>query len=246
MKHPFWVTAFLDNAQATHHESVGFWQDVTGYALSAPRGDDGEFATLVPPTGDPFLKVQRRHRGRNRVHLDLHVADPHIAAEAAVVAGATQILASPHGYVVLASPAGLVFCFVDHAASARPGATERADGSLARVRQVAIDVPAASYEREWGFWHAITGWKERASTINEDFRFLLAPLDQPLDLLLQRLGTDDQGEVRAHLDWGTTDRAAETELHLAHGSRVLAQHSHWTVLVDPTGRTYCLTDGDPR
>lgn len=239
---PSWVSAFLDSAPEHHQEGVGFWQAATGYAVSAPRGDTGEFATLVPPAGDDFLRVQRLQHGPDRVHLDLHVADPRAAADAAVVAGAVELV--DRGYVVLASPGGLVFCFVDHPASRHPGATTHPDGSASRVRQVAIDVPRSSYDVEWGFWSALTGWEQRPSTVTEDFRFLLAPPGQPLGLLVQRLGEDD-GPVRAHLDWGTTDRAAETERHLTLGARVLAVHSHWTVLSDPVGRTYCLTDGDP-
>ena len=117
-------------------------------------------------------------------------------------------------------------------------------GSAARVRQVAIDVPRASYDGELAFWHALTGWEEHASSVSVDFRFLVPPAGQPLQLLLQRLG-EETGPVRVHLDWGTTDRAAETERHLALGARVLAVHSHWTVLADPVGRVYCLTDGPP-
>ncbi len=239
---PFWVSAFLDSAPEHHQVGVGFWQAATGYAVSAPRGDGAEFASLVPPDGEEFLKVQRLHHGPDRVHLDLHVADPRAAADTAVRAGAVEIV--DRGYVVLASPGGLVFCYVDHPASRRPSATPHPDGSAARVRQVAIDVPRSSYDAEWAFWAALTGWEQRASSVTEDFRFLLPPADQPLGLLVQRLGEED-GDVRAHLDWGTTDRAAETERHLALGARVLAVHPHWTVLTDPVGRVYCLTDGDP-
>jgi hypothetical protein len=113
------------------------------------------------------------------------------------------------------------------------------------VRQVAIDVPRASYDRELGFWTAVTGVSPRRSVIAEEFHVLDAPTGQPLGLLVQRLGADDTGEVRAHLDWGTTDRAAETERHLGLGARVLAQHRRWTVLTDPNGRAYCLTDVQP-
>ncbi|WP_308220324.1 VOC family protein [Pimelobacter simplex] len=247
---PFWVTAFLDNAAAHHHESVGFWQDVTGYAISAPRGDDGEFATLLPPNGDAYLRVQRRHQGGDRIHLDLHVPDPQAAARSAVAAGATLVV--DRGYVVMASPGGFVFCFVPSPASVRPRATEHGRGSASRVRQVALDVPPAAYRTELGFWTALTGWAQRASSVSDDFRFLVPPADhdqnrdQPLRLLLQRLGeADASGAVRAHLDWGTTDRAAETERHLGLGAHVLAVHPHWTVLRDPVGRVYCLTDGDP-
>ena len=240
---PSWVTAFLDSAPAHHQAGVGFWQAATGYAVSPPRGDHEEFATLLPPDGDAFVRVQRLHAGDDRIHLDLHVADPRAAADAAVVAGAVEVV-DRHGYVVMASPAGLVFCFVDHPAAQVPRPTTHPDGSAARIRQVAIDVPRASYEREWGFWHALTGWEERASTITEDFRFLLPPAGQPLGLQLQRLGEDDC-PARAHLDWGTTDRSAEAERHLALGARVRAVHRHWTVLEDPVGRVYCLTDGNP-
>ncbi len=240
---PFWVTAFLDNSAEHHHESVGFWQEATGYAVSAPRGPHGEFATLVPPDGDAFLKVQRRSAGADRIHLDLHVRDPLAAADAARVAGATIV--ADRGYVVMASPAGLVFCFVQHPAARPPAPTVHGSGSAARVRQVAIDVPAPSYDRELAFWAAITRWTPRRSVVAEEFHVLDAPAGQPMGLLLQRLGDDDPGEVRAHLDWGTTDRAAETERHLALGARVLAQHGHWTGLADPVGRVYCLTDAPP-
>ncbi len=240
---PSWVTAFLDSAPDHHQHGVGFWQAATGYALSAPRGEHEEFATLVPPDGDAYLRVQRLHRGPDRIHLDLHVADPRQAADAAVVAGAVEMV-DRGDYVVMASPGGLVFCYVDGPASQRLSPTVHAGGSAARVRQVAIDVPRTSYDVELAFWHAITGWEEHASSVSPDFRFLVGPAGQPLQLLLQRLG-EETGAASAHLDWGTTDRAAETERHLGLGARVLAVHSHWTVLADPVGRTYCLTDGPP-
>lgn len=239
---PTWVTAFLDFAAEHHQRGVGFWQAATGAALSAPRGADEEFATLLPAAGDAFLKVQRLHAGSDRVHLDLHVPDPRAAADAAAIAGAVELV--DRGYVVMASPGGLVLCFVDHPAARPPSPTTHADGSASRVVQVAIDVPRASYDAELAFWHALTRWSERASAVSPDFRFLVPPAGQPLRLLLQRLGETD-GPARAHLDWGATDRAAETERHLALGARVLAVHDHWTVLVDPVGRAYCLTDQSP-
>lgn len=239
---PFWLTAFLDSAPEHHLAGAAFWQAATGYALSPPRGDSEEFASLLPPDGDAFLRVQRLRHGADRVHLDLHVPDVRAAADAAAVAGAVELV--DRGHVVMASPAGLVLCFVDSPAAVRPAPTVHPGGSTARVRQVAIDVPQASYDAELAFWAALTRWRQRASTVTEAFRFLVQPEGQPLGLLLQRLD-EPEGDARAHLDWGTTDRAAETERHLALGARVLAVHEHWTVLVDPVGRVYCLTDGDP-
>ncbi|GAA3656770.1 hypothetical protein GCM10022237_16070 [Nocardioides ginsengisoli] len=238
------MTAFLDSAGAHHHESVGFWQEATGYAVSAPRGDDGEFATLVPPDGDAFLRVQRLHQGHDRIHLDLHVTDPRAAVAGVLAAGGTFVV--DRGHVVMASPGGFVFCLVPEAGESRvPAALDHGHGGRSRVYQVAIDVPRASYERELGFWHAITGWDQRSSSVTDDFRFLVPPSGQPLRLLLQRLGAGDDGGVRARLDWATSDRAAETERHLAIGAHVLAVLPHWTVMRDPTGRVYCLTDARP-
>lgn len=239
---PFWLTAFLDSSPDHHLAGVGFWPSATGYALSPPRGDNEEFATLLPPDGDAFLRVQRLHHGADRVHLDLHVPDARAAADAAVVAGAVELV--DRGHVVLASPGGLVFCFVASPAALEPAPTVHPDGTAARVRQVAIDVPRASYDAELTFWTALTRWPQRRSTVTEDFRFLGQPEGQPLGLLLQRLDEPD-GPARAHLDWGCSDRAAETERHLALGARVLAVHEHWTVMLDPVGRVYCLTSEGP-
>jgi hypothetical protein len=65
---PFWISAFLDFAPASYAEGVGFWAALTGYGVSDPRGDDGEFATLLPPDGDDFLRVQRLGNGPDRIH----------------------------------------------------------------------------------------------------------------------------------------------------------------------------------
>ena len=117
---PFWVSAFLDFAPDAFEPGVAFWQGVTGYALSERRGVDGAFATLVPPDGDDYLRVQRLEDGDGRVHLDLHVENPTIAAEAAIELGAHVLMRHEQGYVVLRSPGGFVFCFVRHHASRRP------------------------------------------------------------------------------------------------------------------------------
>ena len=72
---PFWITAFVDLAPEGHAEGLAFWRDVTGWEASPRRGDDGEFVTLVPPSGGDHLRVQRLTAGPSRVHLDLHVDD---------------------------------------------------------------------------------------------------------------------------------------------------------------------------
>ncbi|WP_102142392.1 VOC family protein [Mycobacterium hubeiense] len=239
---PDWVTAFLDFAPEHYGEGMRIWSSATGYGISPRRCDNGEFATLVPADGDAFLKVQRLDEGADRIHLDLHVAHPRTAADRAIELGATEL--ADRGYVVLRSPGGFTFCFVAHPAATRPRPSTWPSGHSSLVDQVCLDIPGPSYDAECTFWAALTEWETRASAVSTDFRSLARPEGHPLRLLLQRLG-DSAGDVGAHFDWATTDRAAETQRHVALGARVLDVQPVWTVLADPCGRRYCLTDRDP-
>ncbi len=238
---PFWTSAFLDLAPDAHDAGLSFWRDVTGWAVSPVRGEAAEFVTLVPPEGEDHLRVQRLVSGRSRLHLDLHVPDPRAAADRAVGLGAREL--ADLGHVVLRSPGGLPFCLVTHPASVPAPATEWPGGHRSVVDQVCLDVPAELFDRELEFWRTVTG-RELSATTGGEFRRLLPPADQALQLLLQRLG-EPLGEVRAHLDLATTDRGAETERHVALGATVVDERSGWTVLTDPTGAAYCVTDRVP-
>ncbi|GAA4711384.1 VOC family protein [Nocardioides conyzicola] len=240
---PYWVSAFLDFGSGDFERGVAFWRDVTGYAVSDPRGETGQFATLVPPDGDDYLRVQHLDDGPGRVHLDLHVADPTIAAEAAVELGGHVLVRHEQGYVVLRSPGGLVFCFVSHPAARRPAA-QTWPGGRSQVDQVCLDVPPSAYDVEVAFWQGLTGWDLTA--VNEqEFERLQPPDDQPLRWLVQRLD-DDGSEVGAHLDLSADDRDAEVARHVALGATEVARHEWWTVLTDPVGITYCVTRRAPR
>jgi hypothetical protein len=239
---PAWITAFLDFAPDGLDEGAAFWSALTGYDVSPPRGDQAEFATLVPRDGDAFLRVQRLADGGDRIHLDLHVPDPRAAADGAVGIGATEL--ADLGYVVLRSPGGFPFCFVPHPGATRPQPTTWPGGHSSLLDQVCLDIPASSYDRESRFWHELTGWEERTSAVSDDFHALLRPPGLPFRLLLQRLH-DPTGDVRAHFDWATTDRDAEVARHLALGATVAGRFTHWTVLTDPRGRAYCITDRNP-
>lgn len=238
----FWMSAFLDLAPRDYERGVVFWASVTGYRVSSPRGEDDEFATLVPPRGDDFLRVQRLGDGPSRLHLDLHVDDPRVAADRAVALGATEV--ADHGYVVLSSPGGMTFCFVHHVSRTRPAPAVWSGGHRSVVDQVCLDLPGDVHDDEVAFWQALTGWELVASPVAPEFSSLRRPEGLPFRLLLQRLG-EPGGPVRAHLDLATDDRAAETARHLALGARVRDTRSHWTVLVDPAGSAYCITDRDP-
>ena len=70
-----WMWLFLDTPRADAARSWAFWSEVTGWPLSATRGDHDEFATLLPPRGDAWLKVQAVADGPGGIHLDLDVAE---------------------------------------------------------------------------------------------------------------------------------------------------------------------------
>lgn len=240
----FWMTAFLDLEAARHEAGVAFWQAVTGFEVSAPRGENGEFATLLPPSGDDHLGVQRLGEGPSRIHLDVHVEDPDAAAAEAEAHGATVAARPDPDYVVMRSPGGFTFCFVDHPGSAPAPPAQWEHGLRSAVDQVCLDIPASAYDTEVAFWQWLTGWELRVSRDHDEFRRLIRPPGQPLQILLQRLGEED-GPVRAHLDLASSDRDAETSRHVALGAVVQGVFGGWTVLTDPAGTTYCITDRDP-
>lgn len=242
---PTWITAFLDLPPASYDESVAFWAAVAGAAVSPPRGEHGEFATLLPPAGDPHLRVQRVGEGGPGLHLDLHVADPAAAAVVASGLGAT-VTGRPdgtEGCVALRSPGGLAFCLVAERLRVPAAPETWPGGHRSLVDQVCLDLPRDRHHAEVGFWRDLTGWQVVPGRLPE-FSRLDVPTTQPLRLLLQRLD-DLDGGVRAHLDLATDDRAAETRRHLALGARLVAEHDFWTVLADPAGAAYCLTDRAP-
>lgn len=237
MSTPFWISAFLDFEADGFEDGVAFWQGVTGFSLSPRRGEDEEFATLVPPAGDDYLRVQRLADGPGRIHLDLHVDDPDAAADAAVGRGAA-VLARNHGYVVLRSPGGLVFCFVSHPAGERPPAAAWS-GGRSQVDQVCLDIPPRLHDSETEFWVQTTGWDLRPED-SPEFSRIQPPESFPLQLLVQRLD-DDAEAVTAHLDLASDDRDAEVARHVALGATEIRRHHWWTVLTDPAGTTYCIT-----
>lgn len=242
-----WLTAFLDLPADRFDAGVSFWRQATDAELSPFRGDQDQFATLLPPAGDPYLKVQRLDLDEPRIHLDLHLdATPgSIAQGAEEAAGLGAEVESVGGHAVLRSPAGLVFCLVDHqAGTTRPEpVTEPAPH---RVDQVCLDVPANAFEAEVRFWSELTGWATRPSALDE-FVALEQPAALPLRLLLQRLGPEDPGPTaRAHLDLACgLEREAVARHHVGLGARTGSPGVLWHTMIDPAGMTYCVTGRDP-
>lgn len=244
-----WVTIFLDFPAATFEPGVAFWREVTGCGLSPFRGADREFATLLPTTGEAYLRVQRVQAGGG-CHLDLHV-DTALeslddAAARAVRLGAV-VRHAEDGLVVADSPGGFTFCLVHWEGEATvPSPVYLGEAGASRADQLCLDIPPADFDRECAFWAALTGWEVRAGS-RPEFTALVRPEGIPVRLLLQRrdrAAPDDR--VTGHADFACADRHRLAALHKATGARILAEFPFWTLLADPAGRHYCLTERDPR
>ena len=239
---PFWISAFLDFAPHDHAAGEAFWSAVTGYSVSPRRGADDEFTSLVPPAGGVYLKVQRLGVGPSRIHLDLHVRHVADAAARAVALGGTKIV-HQHDWIVMQSPAGITFCFVDHQVGDVPKPIKWLGGHRSRADQVCIDIPPEMFDLECQFWAKVTGRELGQSKWFAEFANLERPDGQPFgDFCLQRL---QSGLAGAHFDVAATDRTAETERHVALGAQVVKVNDRWTVLSDPAGRPYCVIDRPP-
>ncbi len=148
-----WLTAFLDMPRTeSGATSVAFWERVTGWGLSARRGQASEFATLVPGDGDAFLRVQEVAGATAGVHLDVHVEDLAAAREAAVGLGGGIVAdrTDDADLVVLRSPGGLAFCLTPSGSErVRPGPVRGASGRRSRVDQLCLDVERSASRTSW-------------------------------------------------------------------------------------------------
>lgn len=242
-----WVTGFFDLPAAGFEAGRDFWSGVTGYALSPPRGPREDFVTLVPGAGDAYLRVQRIYDGPAGCHLDFHAADQADQAELAGRAGrlgARQAHAE-EGLAVFRSPGGLPFCVCgEDGGPARPPAARWPGGSVSRVDQFCLDIPADAYDAECGFWAALTGWEPRDSPLAE-FRHLERGAGMPLRLLLQRTGDPPGTMVRAHPDLACSGTDAEVARHEGLGATRAHDGKGWVTMRGPAGLAYCITRRDP-
>jgi hypothetical protein len=157
-----WVTGFFDFPAAVFEAARDFWRGITGYALSPPRGPRADFVTLVPGTGDAYLRVQRIYDGPAGCHLDFHAPDWAGLAARAGGLGA-QLVHAEEELAVFRSPGRLPFCVSAEAGGpARPQAARWPDGPVSLVDQFCLDIPADMYEDECRFWadlhHPTRSW----------------------------------------------------------------------------------------
>jgi hypothetical protein len=238
-----WMHAFVDVPPDQVGTARAFWSAVTGWPASGTWEGHPEFTSLVPPSGTPHLHVQSIG-GPPRIHLDL-VGDPQLQTPRLEELGATR--GELHdGWQVMTSPAGLPFCLCDESQPhRRPGAVQWPGGHRSRLVQVCVDVPHGRYEAEIDFWRTATGWADEELS-GPEFHRLVHRTESPLQLLVQRLGRDDEGtRARAHLDLGSNDIEAEVRRLETLGAPVLSRHDGFVVLRDPVGLPFCVTANDP-
>ena len=239
-----WTTGFFDFPLQVFAAGRDFWLGVTGATLSPPRGPRGDFATLMPRDGDAYLRVQRIYDGPAACHLDIHAPDWTELAARADGLGASRVHAE-EGLVVYSSPGGLPFCVSGEAGGpVRPPAVRWPGGSVSRVDQLCLDIPADMYDEECGFWADLTGWEPRDSPLPE-FRYLTRPAGMPLRLLLQRTGDPPGTGVRAHPDLACSGVDAEVARHEELGAARRYDGKGWVTMRDPAGLVYCITGRDP-
>lgn len=235
-----WVSAFLDTPAEPYDETVSFWTAVTATEVGQHQGDLGEYAQLEPSSGDPCLWLQRIQDGPVSCHPDLYVEDVVSVARRAVELGATRT-SETDGLIVSTSPGGLPFCLVRHRGQSLRPEPVGPRGGRSVVDQFCIDIPPGRLEEERGFWSELTGWERVPAG---DFQRLVRPEQIPYAFLLQELD-DERPTVTAHLDLACDDRDAETARQQSLGADAVRRTSGWTVMRDPTGRTYCNTGRAP-
>nr|WSY57762.1 VOC family protein [Streptomyces sp. NBC_00886] len=233
-----WTHAFVDRPLGLFGPACDFWTAVTDTRLSELRGEHDEFVTLLSEGTDACVKVQGVGAGAGGAHLDFSVEDAPAFVASALRLGAYTV-AEHEGWAVLRSPAGQLFCVGPwHGEAVRPPVV---DGT--RLDQVCIDIGPDAYDAEVAFWSALLpDWASLSGSLPE-FHVVKPPPGLPIRILLQRLG--DERPASAHLDLACADIDATRARHERLGAGVVAHGTHWTVMRDPAGGTYCLTGRAP-
>lgn len=130
---------------------------------------------------------------------------------------------------VVAGPGAVAVQVHDSVVPAVPAPASFPDVRRSRVYQVCLDIPGQLFDDEAARWALLTGGRVEVLDRRPEFAWLRIP----------------DGPVSAHLDVGSPDRAAEVRRHLALGAVLVADEEFWTVLADPAGLPYCVTDRDP-
>ncbi|HEY3528847.1 MAG TPA: VOC family protein [Nocardioides sp.] len=238
-----WVHAVLDVPAEQHAATAGFWGGVLGWTVGAPWPDHPELCSFEPPSGTPYLHLQRID-GPPRVHVDVESEAPQQTVAHALDLGATPVAEHDH-WTTLRSPGGLPFCVLGAREHETPGPVAFPDGHRARMVQVCIDSPRAAHGAEVAFWRELLPGRWADARRPEFAGKWHDDAGSPVQLLFQQLD-EPEGSVRAHLDHGTDDLDAEVRRILALGATDIGRGAGgWHVMRDPAGQLFCATLNSP-
>jgi len=239
-----WLHAVLELPGSAGAAAV-FWAETLGWPLGDPWPDHPDRRIFSPPAGVAYVHLQVVP-GEPGVHLELEVADLAAETDRLVALGASRVASAGEGQT-LRSPGGLRFGLVrERRHHRRPDPVTGPGGRRRRLVQVCLDIPARHVGSEPDFWRATLPWREVAISDPEFLGRLVPPSGAPLQVLLQRLGDDDEGTVtRAHLDLGCDDIALEAKRLRGRGAARLHDGDGFLALRDPAGLAFCVTANSP-
>jgi hypothetical protein len=237
-----WVHAVIDVPPDEHEAAAAFWGRVLGWPVGTPWDGHPELRSFEAPSGTAYVHLQRID-GRPRVHLDVESEAPDEMVAHAVELGA-ELQPRVGTWQTLRSPGGLPFCVLTAKDHPAPAPVTHPDGHRTRLVQVCVDSTRVAHETEVAFWRdllpgrwAPSGNAEFAGKWHDD-------AGSPIQLLFQELDEPD-GPVRAHLDLGTDDLAAEVRRLRDLGATDVGPGRGWHVFADPAGHRFCATENSP-
>ncbi|HEY2296281.1 MAG TPA: VOC family protein [Jatrophihabitans sp.] len=237
-----WVHAVIDVPAEQHAGTALFW----GRALGWPAGDacsgHPELRSFEPPSGTAYVHLQQID-GAPRVHLDIESDAPGATVRKAVELGA-ELVGKQKRWHSLRSPGGLPFCVIRTVEHQPVEPIALPDGHRVRMVQICIDSPRSVHAAEVTFWRTLLPGRWADSASPEFAGKWHDDAGSPLQLLFQRLDETD-GAVRAHLDHGTDDLAAEVRRLCDLGAIDVGPGHGWHVLRDVAGQTFCVTPNSP-
>jgi hypothetical protein len=199
-----------------------FWSSVSGLELA----DVESPARLHGPTPRHTLwvnPVDRPHRVKNRVHLDVDCS----SVAALVALGATVLAPSSEtglGWTVMADPEGNEFC----AFVRRPD--ELPDY---RLHGIGIDCQDAEAQARW--WGEAFGAEPAYQPEHDVWTLTGVAVDDRMTLDFAPVPEPRTEPNRVH--WDVKGPVPDL---LARGATHLWDQPHWTVLADPEGNEFCV------
>ncbi len=145
-----WLTAFIDMPHETFERGVLFWREVTDSTLSPPRGELQQFATFLPSSGDPYIRVQRIDEGSAGCHLDVHCENVEESFTTATELGA-RVLARNAGFFRMRSPVASTFVSWPIAASTSDHPRSRVKEPAASLIKSALTYRLSISHARWNF-----------------------------------------------------------------------------------------------